>query len=166
MRFTIGVDISKKTIDIDNIELTLTFFDTAGQEKYQSITRSYYKGAGACLLVYDLTQRQTFEDLEKWRNQLMECVGHEIPIVVIGNKTDIFQQREVATEDGEQYARKHGFFFIETSCSNGNNVNEAIDIIIKQLVQQKQELIETQKGNDGNVSIQKPQLEEEKNGCC
>ena len=96
----------KKTFEIEDTQLTLTFYDTAGQEKFQSITKSYYKGVGACILVYDLTNKESFTDLSKWQKQINENAEAEIPVLVVGNKTDIFQEREITSEEGVQQIRK------------------------------------------------------------
>lgn len=101
----------------------MQIWDTAGQEQFRSITRSYYRGAAGALLVYDVTNRSSFEALEGWLKDMLAGVGMEaspngvsgMVIMLVGNKTDLEHKRKVSKEEGEQFARDHGLLFIETS---------------------------------------------------
>ena len=98
--------------------------DTAGQEKFRSITRSYYRGAAGALLLYDITRRETFEHLTTWLDDCRQYSNERIVITLIGNKSDLEHKREVSAEEGKAFADKHGLNFLETSAKTAENVDE------------------------------------------
>jgi Ras-related protein Rab-2A len=120
---TIGVEYGTRLIDIEKQPVKLQIWDTAGQESFRSITRSYYRGAAAALLVYDVSRRQSFEHLARWLTDVRHSASDETVIMVIGNKTDL--EREVSTEEGESFAKEHGLIFCETSAKTSQNVDAA-----------------------------------------
>jgi len=122
---TIGVEFGSRTISVDNNQVKLQIWDTAGQEKFRSITRSYYRGAAGALLVYDITRRETFEHLATWLEDCLKYASAQIVIVLIGNKSDLEAQRQVTRDEGAEFARKHGLMFLETSAKTAENVDEA-----------------------------------------
>jgi len=122
---TIGVEFGSRTINIDSNQVKLQIWDTAGQEKFRAITRSYYRGAAGALLVYDISRRETFERLSTWLEDCLKYSNANIVIMVIGNKNDLENQRQVTTEEGEDFAKKHGLLFLETSAKTAANVDEA-----------------------------------------
>ncbi|XP_049851799.1 ras-related protein Rab-2B-like [Schistocerca gregaria] len=122
---TIGVEFGSRTIMIDNKRVKLQIWDTAGQEKFRSITRSYYRGASGALLVYDITRRETFEHLSSWLEDCRKCSSNNTVIVLVGNKCDLEPDRQVTREEGENFAKKNNLEFIETSAKTAENVEEA-----------------------------------------
>lgn len=111
---------------MDDKQVKLSVWDTAGQEAYKSITRSYYRGAAGALLVYDVTRRQTFEQVLSWlEDARLHCSSSEMVVVLVGNKSDLEHRRQVPREDGERFAAQHGLMFIETSAKESVNVDEA-----------------------------------------
>jgi len=122
---TIGVEFGSRTITIDDNQIKLQIWDTAGQEKFRSITRSYYRGAAGCLLVYDITRRETFEHLPSWLEDCRKYSNQNITIMLIGNKCDMENKRAVSREEGEEFARKNNMFFLETSAKTSENVEQA-----------------------------------------
>ncbi|ORX85488.1 ras-domain-containing protein [Basidiobolus meristosporus CBS 931.73] len=122
---TIGVEFGARFITVDNKSIKLQVWDTAGQESFRSITRSYYRGAAGALLVYDITRRETFEHLAKWLEDAREHSNDNITILLIGNKSDLEGKRAVSKEEGEAFAKEHGLFFLETSAKTSANVEEA-----------------------------------------
>uniref|UniRef100_A0A6B2LKG2 Uncharacterized protein n=1 Tax=Arcella intermedia TaxID=1963864 RepID=A0A6B2LKG2_9EUKA len=122
---TIGVEFGSRTINIDSNQVKLQIWDTAGQEKFRSITRSYYRGAAGALLVYDITRRETFEHLSTWLEDCLKYSNGNIVITVIGNKCDLEGNRQVTREEGEEFARKYNLLFLETSAKTAENVDEA-----------------------------------------
>ncbi len=137
---TVGVEFCNKTLQVpskDGSEKTIKvqIWDTAGQEQFRSITRSYYRGAAGALLVYDVTNRSSFEALEGWLKDMLAGVGMEaspngvsgMVIMLVGNKTDLEHKRKVSREEGEQFARDHGLLFIETSAKDNLNVSESFN---------------------------------------
>jgi len=122
---TIGVEFGSRTINIDSNQVKLQIWDTAGQEKFRSITRSYYRGAAGALLVYDITRRETFEHISSWLEDCLKYSSPNIVIMLIGNKCDLEANRQVTSEEGEAVAAKHGLHFLETSAKTAENVDEA-----------------------------------------
>ena len=103
----------------------LQIWDTAGQESFRSITRSYYRGAAGALLVYDITRRDTFKHLSRWLEEARQHSQSNMVIMLIGNKTDLEHRRAVSTEEGRAFADKHGLIFLETSAKTAFNVEQA-----------------------------------------
>lgn len=122
---TIGVEFGSRMVTIDNKQIKLQIWDTAGQESFRSITRSYYRGAAGALLVYDITRRETFNHLASWLEDARQHANPNMTIMLIGNKSDITHRRAVTTEEGEQFAKEHGLVFLETSAKTAHNVEEA-----------------------------------------
>jgi len=122
---TIGVEFGSRTVNIDSNQVKLQIWDTAGQEKFRSITRSYYRGAAGALLVYDVTRRDTFEHLTSWLEDCLKYSSPNIVIMLIGNKSDLDSNRQVTEEEGNTFASKHGLHFLETSAKTAENVDEA-----------------------------------------
>jgi len=122
---TIGVEFGARMITIDNRQIKLQIWDTAGQESFRSITRSYYRGAAGALLVYDITRRETFNHLTRWLEEARQNANQSMVIMLIGNKSDLDHRRQVSKEEGEQFAREHNLIFLETSAKTAANVEEA-----------------------------------------
>lgn len=122
---TIGVEFGARMITIDEKLVKLQVWDTAGQESFRSITRSYYRGAAGALLVYDVTRRETFDHLQSWLEDCSENSNMNLTILLIGNKSDLADKRAVSEEEGKQFAEKNGLMFIETSAKTAQNVEEA-----------------------------------------
>ncbi|KAK5831557.1 hypothetical protein PVK06_015355 [Gossypium arboreum] len=122
---TIGVEFGARMITIDNKPIKLQIWDTAGQESFRSITRSYYRGAAGALLVYDITRRETFNHLASWLEDARQHANANMTIMLIGNKCDLAHRRAVTTEEGQQFAKDHGLIFMEASAKTAQNVEEA-----------------------------------------
>ena len=140
---TIGADFMTKEIKVDDNKLvTLQMWDTAGQERFKSLGNSFYRGADAAILVYDITNQESFNKIEEWRDSFMKLSSdssenkqaNDFPILLLGNKSDLAnQQRNVDINDGKQYAQNKGIQqFYETSAVNGNNIETAIQAIAKE----------------------------------
>lgn len=123
---TIGVELGVRTITIDNQPVKLRIWDTAGQETFRSLTRSYYRNAAGALLVYDITRRETFEHLASWLEDAMLNGNENMTITLVGNKCDLAHRRRAVTEEeGKQFAKEHGLIFMEASAKTAQNVEEA-----------------------------------------
>jgi Ras-related protein Rab-2A len=122
---TIGVEFGARMINIDNLHIKLQIWDTAGQESFRSITRSYYRGAAGALLVYDITRRETFNHLTRWLEEARSNSNSELLIMLIGNKSDLNHRRQVSVEEGQRFAEENGLIFMETSAKTAFNVEEA-----------------------------------------
>jgi Ras-related protein Rab-2A len=106
-------------------QIKLQIWDTAGQESFRSITRSYYRGAAGALLVYDITRRDTFQHLSKWLEEAKSHAQPTMVILLIGNKSDLEHRRAVSTEEGRAFANANGLLFLETSAKTAYNVETA-----------------------------------------
>ncbi|XP_058745572.1 ras-related protein RABB1c-like [Vicia villosa] len=122
---TIGVEFGTRMITIDSKPIKLQIGDTAGQEMFRSITRSYYRGAAGALLVYDITRRETFDHLATWLEDARQHASSSMIIMLIGNKCDLSKKRAVSTEEGEKFAKENGLIFMEVSAKSAENVEEA-----------------------------------------
>jgi len=125
---TIGVEFGARMISLGEnspTQIKLQIWDTAGQESFRSITRSYYRGAAGALLVYDLTRRDTFNHLGRWLEEARQHSHSNMVIMLIGNKSDLDARRAVSTEEGREFAERHGLIFMETSAKTAANVEKA-----------------------------------------
>ncbi|KEH18927.1 ras-related protein Rab-2-A [Medicago truncatula] len=122
---TIGVEFGIKFINIKNNRIKLHIWDTAGQETFRSITRSYYRGAAGALLVYDITKRETFNHLATWLEEVREHGNSNTIITLVGNKSDLAKKRVVSTEEAEKFAKENGLMFMEVSAKSSENIEEA-----------------------------------------
>jgi len=112
-------------VTIDNKQIKLQIWDTAGQESFRSITRSYYRGAAGALLVYDITRRDTFKHLSVWLEEARQHSQSNMVIMLIGNKNDLEHRRAVSFEEGKAFADANGLIFMETSAKTAFNVEQA-----------------------------------------
>jgi Ras-related protein Rab-2A len=119
------VEFGARLISIQGKSVKLQIWDTAGQESFRSITRSYYRGASGALLVYDVTRRETFTHLQSWLEDAKANVNTALIIMLIGNKCDLESKRQVSREEGERFAQQNGLVFMETSAKTAQNVDDA-----------------------------------------
>mmetsp|Transcript_35788 Transcript_35788/g.83112 ORF Transcript_35788/g.83112 Transcript_35788/m.83112 type:complete len:210 (+) Transcript_35788:62-691(+) len=136
---TIGVEFGARMITIDGKQIKLQIWDTAGQESFRSITRSYYRGAAGALLVYDITRRETFNHLTSWLEDARQHSNQNMTIMLIGNKCDLEHRRAVSYEEGEQFAKENNLVFLETSAKTAHNVEEAFVNTAKKIYEKIQE---------------------------
>ena len=114
--------------------INLKIFDTAGQERYKSVSLSFIKKADGVLLIYDISDRSTFDAINGWIQSLMDVGKESIPIILIGNKCDLSEdKRKVTNEEGIQKSNEYKIPFFETSCKDGININEVFDKIIEEI---------------------------------
>ena len=170
---TVGVEFGTKNFKIENNIVKVQIWDTAGQERYRSITNAYYKGAKGALLVYDITNKKSFDNLDKWISDLKINGDEKISIVLLGNKSDLESQRVITTEEGKNKAELFKFAFMETSALNGSNIEKAFDELIKEVYKDNHELFEKQakvemkdKGIDLEQGKSGENKDNEKKWCC
>ncbi|WVF68460.1 hypothetical protein IAT40_003226 [Kwoniella sp. CBS 6097] len=119
---TIGVEFSSRTLRIGDRNIKLQLWDTAGQERFRSVTRSYYRGAAGAILVYDITSRQSFVNLSRWLTDCRALASPHLVAVLVGNKLDKEEDREVDYAEGSRWAQENGLLFVEVSSLTGANV--------------------------------------------
>jgi len=122
---TIGVEFGARMINVDGKNVKLQIWDTAGQESFRSITRSYYRAAAGALLVYDITRRETFTHLARWLDEARQNGNPQMSFILVGNKCDMEGERQVSYEEGERFARENDLIFLETSAKTAYNVEDA-----------------------------------------
>ena len=143
---TIGADFSNKEITIDGRIVTLQIWDTAGQERYQSLGTAFYRGADCCLLVYDITNPTSFENLITWKMSFLQksmvLMPDTFPFIVVGNKLDIAdEQRNVGYEKLQRFCKENGdMVCIETSAKSNKNVEQAFKLLAEQALKRQDEI--------------------------
>eukprot|EP00920_Eleutheroschizon_duboscqi_P019109 GHVT01045269.1.p1 GENE.GHVT01045269.1~~GHVT01045269.1.p1 ORF type:complete len:242 (-),score=64.97 GHVT01045269.1:1810-2535(-) len=142
---TIGVEFATKSVTLLNSKVVKSqIWDTAGQERYRAITSAYYRGAVGALLVYDLSKRSTFENVDRWLKELKEHADEHIVVLLVGNKSDLAHLRAVAENEGAQYAEAEQLAFIETSALEATNVDEAFLQILQEIYQRRAQRLNQQ----------------------
>eukprot|EP00468_Gymnochlora_sp_CCMP2014_P013799 CAMPEP_0167755648 /NCGR_PEP_ID=MMETSP0110_2-20121227/8946_1 /TAXON_ID=629695 /ORGANISM="Gymnochlora sp., Strain CCMP2014" /LENGTH=197 /DNA_ID=CAMNT_0007641669 /DNA_START=52 /DNA_END=645 /DNA_ORIENTATION=- len=122
---TIGIDFRLKTINLDGKVIKVRIWDTAGQERFRTITTNYYRGAHGILLLYDITKMDSFKNVRKWIGDVRTYAEQNVNLVLLGNKCDLHNQRQVQYKQGEDLAKEYKIKFFETSAKDNVNVNEA-----------------------------------------
>ncbi|XP_059309457.1 ras-related protein Rab11D isoform X2 [Lycium ferocissimum] len=174
---TIGVEFQTRTLVIQHKSVKAQIWDTAGQERYRAVTSAYYRGAVGAMLVYDITKRQTFDHIPRWLEELRAHADRNIVIILIGNKTDLEDQRAVPTEDAKEFAQKEGLFFLETSALEATNVEDAFSTVLTEIfnIVNKKNLAADENQSNGNpaslagkkILVPGPgQVIPEKKACC
>jgi len=154
---TIGVEFATRSIEIEKKVVKAQIWDTAGQERYRAITSAYYRGAVGALLVYDVTKKETFADVEKWLAELRDHADSKIVIMLTGNKCDLQHLRSVTTQDAEIYAAKEDLLFLETSALNSVNIDAAFQKVLSVIHERSQKLepIQNKQASENLVEIEK-----------
>ena len=123
VRSTIGVDFKTIKIKVGEISFRLNLWDTAGSEKYRSLNQGYYKDADCAIIVYDITSKKTFQSVKGWIEDCKSYVGNKTPLfVLVGNKIDLKNEREVKKEEGQALAKEYDILFFESSALTGYNI--------------------------------------------
>jgi small GTP-binding protein len=135
---TIGVEFGAKVVTVGTKKVKLQVWDTAGQERYRSVTRSYYRGASACILVYDVTRLDTFEHITQWLHDARQLTEQDTVMVLVGNKIDLEGKREVQYTDATVFAQSNSMAAVETSAATGEGVESAFVTAVKAVLAKQQ----------------------------
>ncbi|KAM9314380.1 ras-related protein Rab-3D-like [Pholidichthys leucotaenia] len=127
---TVGIDFKVKTIYRNNKRIKLQIWDTAGQERYRTITTAYYRGAMGFLLMYEITSQESFCAVQDWATQIKTYSSDSAKVVLVGNKVDLEDDRQVPTEDAKRVATELGFEFFEASAKDNINVKQVFDKLV------------------------------------
>ena len=145
---TLGVELGTKNVKIDNKIIKVQIWDTAGQERYKAITSTYYKGAKGAIIVYDITRKLTFDNIDKWIADLKINGDENIMIFLVGNKSDLNNNREVSKDEGINKSEKYNVPFLETSALQGDNIDRVFEELIQTVyVNNIEELLEENKND-------------------
>ena len=145
---TVGVELGIKFLKIKNIKAKIQIWDTAGQERYKAITSSYFKGSNGCFIVYDITNEASFDNVEKWYEQIQSETSKEIPIVLVGNKCDLEDERKVPTEKAKEKAENLKCAFFETSALKGLNIDKIFEELVNTIYEK------TANKNEDDINIE------------
>merc|ERR1712072_1444975 len=165
---TIGVDFKIKTIEIDGKVIKLQIWDTAGQERFRTITSSYYRGAHGIIVVYDVTDHETYDAVERWMTEIDRFAGPEVNKMIVGNKCDMVSKKQVDYAEAKGYAGGLGINFFETSAKDNQNVEQAfLDLTrdIKTNMSQKQ-IAATPNLKDGTANLKGTNIAGKKSEGC
>ena len=166
---TVGVEFGAKTIELNNKTIKIQIWDTAGQVAFQAITRTYYKGAVGALLVYDITRRDTFTHVTKWLEEVKMNSSKSICVILIGNKKDLEDKRQVTYEEGENFAKENGLMFLETSAKTAYNVVEAFNLSAQAIlnnIERNGTDPNTINKNSVKLGLDTPKGNQQNGGCC
>ena len=153
---TVGLDNFTKDEIIDDKTIRVKIWDTAGQERYKSLTKNFFRNAEGVMLVYDVTNLETFENLKFWLQSIKNNMTSdicEIPLIVIGNKIDI-DEREVKTEEASNFCKEQGYSYFETSAKTGENIDKTIKFLVKKVIDVKEGKNENEDNNE-KIKIEK-----------
>merc|ERR1712086_169124 len=161
---TIGIDFKIRTIELDGAKIKLQIWDTAGQERFRTITQAYYRGAMGILLVYDVTDDKSFNNIRTWMRNIEQHANEQVVKILLGNKCDMPDKKMVTWEQGNDLAKEYGIMFFETSAKTNVNVEEAFTAIARAIKDKKPP-------NPADPSPPKPDLKEPapsapKKKCC
>jgi len=146
---TIGIDFKIRTIEVDGKRIKLQVWDTAGQERFRTITTAYYRGAMGIMLVYDVSNLKSFENISNWIRNIEMHATQDVELMILGNKCDIADKRQVSKEKGEQLALQHSIKFMETSAKASINIYEAFETLARDIKCKMETRIEESKMNRG-----------------
>ena len=158
---TVGFDLKSKVIKVGSENIKIQVWDTAGQERYQSISKGLFQKVQGIIIVYDITNYSSFENISNWIHSINDKCG-TMPVLIVGNKIDKEDEREVGTEEGKKFANDRGLLFCEVSAKTGKNIKEAFTLLVKNIIQGGQSFNEGMSLNDSKMSY----IEEEKGHCC
>ena len=167
---TVGLDFYTKQETINNINVLVRLWDTAGQERFKSLTPNYFKNAEGVIITYDITSSQSFENLKFWINSIKTNLGEKniiIPIIIVGNKLDKEDMRDITREEAEKFAKENKYKYFETSAKTGEGVDDAIRDLVNQVLE-KSEQFEEERNERKSIKINSDQPEDnvKKKGCC
>ena len=165
---SIGVDFKSKQIEIDDHLIKMQIWDTAGHEKFRTITTSYYKSAQAIIIVYDITDQATFEHVKNWMVEIDKFAKQGVLKVIVGNKKDLEDKRQVPEELGKNFAEKNGVKFMEVSAKKNINIEELFLDINKCLLEKHLKIINESKSStsvNNNVALNQL-VKHKKRKCC
>lgn len=163
---TIGVDFKIRTVELDGKTIKLQIWDTAGQERFRTITSSYYRGAHGIIIVYDITDVESFSNVRQWLFEIDRFASEQVNKLLVGNKSDLTNKRVVTTETAKEFAQTLDIPFLETSAKNSTNVEEAFLTMAAQ-IKTRMAAAPAVEANKQNFTLGNNQnMKEKTKGCC
>jgi len=162
---TIGVDFKIRTVDLDTKTIKLQIWDTAGQERFRTITSSYYRGAHGIIIVYDITDKESFDNVRQWLFEIDRYASENVCKLLVGNKSDLTNKRAVEYEQAKTFADELNIPFLETSAKNAANVEQAFLTMAAQIKNKMQSQPTAQPKPPVNIGDSIP-VTKDSGGCC
>jgi len=162
---TIGVDFKIRTVELDGKTIKLQIWDTAGQERFRTITSSYYRGAHGIIIVYDITDVESFNNVRQWLFEIDRFASEHVNKLLVGNKSDLVNKRVVTKETATEFAEGLGIPFLETSAKNSTNVEEAFLTMAAQ-IKARMASVNVAPARKDNVDMNTREISSGKSGCC
>ena len=164
---TCGVDVKCKYVSLENTKIRLDIWDTAGQERFRGLAKNYFRGANGFILVYDITDQKSFGKLKGWMNDAKEKIDSEYKMIVVGNKKDCEEEREVSLEDLQEFGTKNNVTTMEVSAKTGEGVDLLFNKIVEELFELKNVgIIKNDEEEDKTYnSLDNSRLPEKKHNC-
>lgn len=162
---TIGVDFKIKTIEVNSKIIKLQIWDTAGQERFRVITSAYYRGAHGIIIVYDVTSKDSFKNLDYWLDEISKYSHENVNKIIIGNKTDLIDKRQISYTDAKEYCDYLNLSYIETSAKSSNNVDVLFNTLAHELLNNSHFVGQDKKlktNKDMNIKTEKVELNNSK----
>ena len=164
---TVGLDNFTKDETIDDKNVHIKIWDTAGQERFKALTKGFFRNAEGIMIVYDVTNQETFDSLKNWIQSIKDNMGNDfmerVPIVIIGNKIDS-DEREVKTEDAESFCKQQNYPYFETSAKTGENIGSTVRFLVKKVIESNSD--NKNGGGNNNIKINAEEHKKnEKSGC-
>ena len=165
---TIGVDFKVKTLTINEKKVKMQIWDTAGQERFRTVVSTYFRGAHGISLLYDVTNRDSFKNLESWLIEIEKNAKEKVLKILIGNKCDLGEDREITIEEGKAFALRNGMEFMETSAKMNTNVTEAFETLGKLMIEfnSKSNNLTQNRKDTKNLKAGSGKNLKTKKGCC
>eukprot|EP01156_Anaeramoeba_ignava_P022439 Anaeramoba_ignava/c20659_g1_i3.p1 GENE.c20659_g1_i3~~c20659_g1_i3.p1 ORF type:complete len:202 (+),score=58.54 c20659_g1_i3:42-647(+) len=162
---TIGVDFKIRTIELEGKTIKLQIWDTAGQERFRTITRTYYRGCHGIIIVYDVTDQESFNNVKTWLHEIDRYASEHVNKLLVGNKSDLVSKKVVDTDTAKSFADQLGIPFLETSAKNSTNVEKAF-ITMAAEIKKRVGTTSTTTSTPKNVKVSGGQNVGKKGGCC
>ena len=159
---TIGVEFFSKIIEINNKKVKVQIWDTAGQEAFDALIRSYFRNVDGCVLTFDLTNRRSFDNIEKWMSKVLDESNRKISFILVGNKVDILEKRCISYEEAVSFSKKYKMEYVETSALNSRNIYNLFNILAIDILDN---FIKNGYCDSNNVVFKKSKKRKEEN-CC
>jgi len=163
---TIGVDFKIRTIQLDGKTIKLQIWDTAGQERFRTITSSYYRGAHGIIVVYDVTEAESFNNVKQWLHEIDRYASEGVNKLLVGNKSDLVSKKQVETQTAKEMADSLSIPFLETSAKSATNVEQAFMTMASEIKNRMATAPTGRMGNQATLPVGKSAAASKSSGCC
>lgn len=163
---TIGIDFKIRTIELDSKKIKLQIWDTAGQERFKTITTAYYRGAMGILLVYDVCDEKSFNNIKNWYSNVKQHANDDVEMILVANKSDMGDKRVISSEQGQSLAQELGIDFIEASAKTNDNVEKCFFSLASKIKENIYTKNTNESGNGNTINVGDNKASGKANGCC